>query len=108
MVHAAVKCNPMGGTFELPQHSVDPKTFRLFQYLGSPASRSALRAMLLDRSSQSVPPSAPIDVCALRLYSYPAEDLRCLGPSALHRLLSSPPLSVESEDPLWQMLIDRF
>jgi hypothetical protein len=127
-----LKSNPMGRTFKLPEHSVDAKTFRHF--LAFALSREPI-GLTRDAALSFIPACAAlgnerlalgllssaktdsegstmdfsastIDICASRLYSYSVEDLRFLSPSTLHELLSSPSLSLESEDALLRLLID--
>jgi hypothetical protein len=132
IAYETLKCNPLTRTFELPEHSVDAKTFRLFLdfalsrapvSLTRDAARSFIpvcaslgneRLALALLSSAKIDSSdfpidfsdSTIDICASHFYSYSAEDLRSLGRSAFHRLLSSRSLSIESEDALLRLLIE--
>jgi hypothetical protein len=49
---------------------------------------------------------ALVDSCASRFWSYSAAEVRCLSKPTLHSLLSSPSLSIESEDAFLQLLVD--
>jgi hypothetical protein len=125
----ALKCNPMNRTFELPQGSIDPKSFRRF--LDFALSRDAIRVgcdavlsfipactglgnellALSLLSSTKVESTiglceSGVDFCASRFYSYSVDEVRSLGSAALHRVLSSRSLSVASEDALLRLLIE--
>jgi hypothetical protein len=50
--------------------------------------------------------AALADSIASRFWRYSADELRCLDKQTLHALLSSPSLSIETEDALLQLLID--
>jgi hypothetical protein len=132
MAYETLKCNPIIRPFELPEHWVDPKTFRLFldfalsrvpvsltrdaarsfipvcAFLGNERLALALLSSAKIESSDSPidVSDSTIDICASHFYSYSAEDLRGLGRSALHRLLSSRSFSIDSEDALLRLLIE--
>jgi hypothetical protein len=127
-----MKLNPMCCTFTLPENSVDPTTFRHFlnfalsrdpinlsrdtalsfipacRSLGNERLALALLSSQKDVSSELSIDfcDSTIDICASRFYSYSAEVIRSLDSRTLHGLLSSPSLSIESEDALLGLLIE--
>jgi hypothetical protein len=73
-----------------------PLALALLSSLGAPAA-SAKRKVIGEIA---------IDDCASQFYCYSADDLRLLDRQTLHRLLSSPSLTIESEDCLLRLLLD--
>jgi hypothetical protein len=50
--------------------------------------------------------SITVEICASRFYSYSVDEIRLLDPATLQRLLSSPSLSIKSEDTHLRLLIE--
>jgi hypothetical protein len=83
----------------------DPLAIALLSSLGPTAVSANASAVDDSTAKPKLFSEMAIDECASQFHSYSAEDLRLLNRRMLHSLLSSPLLTIESEDCLIRLLL---